>query len=173
MTRRLRVAVLLFASAAVAASDGCGEAALPAAKQSSTQGGRGSIDAYNRGVDLYSDGQFEQAATQFAEAVASMSGGAQRALADYNLGAALFRRGDLQGSLGAFHDSLLLNPDDEDARYNYAFVKARIEREARQDRPQPKLPAQSDADRLLATFGAPNMGTHRREERSVRPAKDW
>ena len=59
------------------------------------------------------------------------------------------------------------------ARYNYAFVNARIEREARQDRPQSKPPAQSEADRRLGTFGAPNMGTHRREERSVRPAKDW
>lgn len=173
MTCSLRVAALLFGFAAVVASDGCDGAALPEATPSSRQGGRGSIDAYNRGIDLYRSGQFEQAVTQFAEAVTSMPSRAQRALADYNLGAALFRRGDLQGSLGAFRDSLLLNPDDEDARYNYAFVKARIEREARQDRPQSKPPVQSEADRLLGTFGAPNMGTHRREERSVRPAKDW
>lgn len=47
---------------------------------------------------------------------------------NYNYGNMLFKLRDLEGSLSAYRDALLKNPNDVEARKNYEFVKNEIEK---------------------------------------------
>ena len=56
----------------------------------------------------------------------------QRADVAYNLGNVRFDGGNLQGALESYRDAMRLNPDDQDAKFNYAYTKLLLQQQQQQ-----------------------------------------
>ena len=93
---------------------------------------------FNAGAAAYRDGQFDEAARHFNQALNAPDLKLQEQ-AYYNLGNTLYRVGPAQGRIrpknrrtgksrsSELHSSLKLNPQDADAKSNYPYVKQRLE----------------------------------------------
>ncbi len=112
---------------------------------------------FNLGAAAYRDGDFEQAARAFTNALTSPNLALQQQ-AFYNLGDALYRAGEAaeddpgrmaswQSSVHSFESALKLNPEDKDARFNLEFVKRKLQ-ELQQQQPQsdPSKPSDESDD---------------------------
>ena len=109
-------------------------------------------ERYERSVDSYSEAlkhdstsfeaRYDLAGAMFrteryAEAeealrrvvVDSLQSAEDRAEAYFNLGNAQFAQQKLQEALQSFRSSLILNPDDMEAKYNYAYTKRLLEQQ--------------------------------------------
>lgn len=95
---------------------------------------------FNTGAALYKSGQFEASARHFEKALLSDDKSLQQK-AQYNLGNAQYKYGIsledtelqkavslLESSLSHYERALDIDPKDEDARFNYEFVKKELER---------------------------------------------
>ena len=78
---------------------------------------------YNRGVDLYRTGQFEEAATAFKQAIAIDSNYID---AYYNLGVVLEQLNKDNEALGIFKQIIVRQPNDYEAIYNAASLSFRL-----------------------------------------------
>lgn len=85
----------------------------------------GSFEAgYNLGNALYKAERFDTAEQTLRTAAAdSLRTENERAEAFYNLGNAQFKQQKYKEALESYKQSLRLNPDDEEAKYNYAYTK--------------------------------------------------
>jgi Ca-activated chloride channel family protein len=103
---------------------------------------------FNAGAAAYRDHQFDEAAKQFNEAVASPDLKLQQ-LAYYNRGNAQYwqgennsdpsKRSDLwEKAVKDYELSMKLNPQDPDAKFNHDFVKKRLEELKQQQQQQNK-----------------------------------
>lgn len=103
---------------------------------------------FNAGAAAYRDGRFDVAADHFAKASTSPDLKLQED-AFYNLGNALYRRGEAAGdpkktvqdwetALKQYEHALKLNTNNADAQFNHEFVKRRLEELKRQQPPQPQ-----------------------------------
>jgi Ca-activated chloride channel family protein len=101
---------------------------------------------FNAGAAAYRNGQYEEAAKQFNEAVASPDLNLQE-LAYYNRGNAQYWLGERnndpkkrtevwQKALKDYELSMKLNPQDGDAKFNHEFVKKRLEELEQQQKKQ-------------------------------------
>ncbi len=77
---------------------------------------------FNLGNSLYNQGRYQEAAEEFQQAVNLSTDTVFRAKALYNKGNSLLQEGKYQESLEAYKKSLLLNPNDEDAKRNFMFA---------------------------------------------------
>ena len=90
--------------------------------------------AYNLGNALYKSEWFDKAEEMMTRAAAdSLRTDADRAEAFYNLGNAQFQQQKYKEALESYRRSLLLNPDDMEAKYNYAYTKKLLERQQDDD----------------------------------------
>ena len=69
-------------------------------------------------------------------AVDSLQAETERAEAFYNLGNAQFAQQKLQEALKSYRSSLVLNPNDQEAKYNYAYTKKLLEQNQDQNQDQ-------------------------------------
>jgi Ca-activated chloride channel family protein len=103
---------------------------------------------YNAGASAYRNRQFEEAAKQFNAAIASPDLKLQ-GLAYYNEGNALYHLGETnpdpkkrteswEKALQDYQSTAKLNPQDTDAKFNYEFVKRRLEELKQQQQQQSK-----------------------------------
>lgn len=77
--------------------------------------------------------RFDEAVELLERAAAdSLRSPLERAEAYYNLGGVRFAQQKLQESLESLRNSLRLNPQDEDAKFNYTFVKRLLEQQQQQ-----------------------------------------
>ena len=80
--------------------------------------------AYDLGNAYYRQEQYDQAVQTLQQVAAdSLAAPADRAHAFYNLGNAQFQQKKYSEALESFKNSLRLNPDDVEAKFNYAYVK--------------------------------------------------
>lgn len=101
----------------------------------------------NLGAALLKSGDAESARRAFDQAMAeARETGEEMDLARsaYNAGNAAFAAEDLKNALAHYRNSLLRNPDNEDARFNYEFVKRRLEEQEQQQ--QQNQDPQEDGD---------------------------
>ena len=109
---------------------------------------------FNAGTAAYRDHQFDEAAKQFNEAVASPDLKLQQ-LSYYNRGNAQYwlgeknpdpsKRTDLwEKSLKDYELSMKLNPQDADAKFNHDFVKKRLEQLKQEQQQQQQKNSQQD-----------------------------
>jgi tetratricopeptide (TPR) repeat protein len=101
------------------------------------------VPYFNAGDALYRMGRFDEGALQFfrstkspAESVAAMG--------YYNLGNTFYQKGDLQSAAEAYRRSLLMAPDDEDAKHNLELVMKLIEEQPQQEQDQEQDDQQQD-----------------------------
>lgn len=90
----------------------------------------------NLGATLYRRGDFENAAASFAGGVRMSPDVGGLVRGSYNAGNAAFRMEDLESALEFFRTTLLNDPTDQDAKYNYEFVKRRLEEQQEQEQNQ-------------------------------------
>lgn len=84
-----------------------------------------------------SSGNLQQAEALLQAAAAdSLQTAENRAEAYYNLGNAQFVQQKLQDALRSYRRSLVLNPDDMEAKYNYALTKKLLEQNQQNDQNQ-------------------------------------
>lgn len=85
---------------------------------------------YNLGNALYKAERYDHAEKQMKVATAdSLQNEQTRAEAFYNLGNAQFKQKKYQEALQSYRQSLRLNPDDQEAKYNYAYTKRLLKEE--------------------------------------------
>ena len=97
-----------------------------------------SIAKFNLGDTHYAMGDFEAAEESFRR-VAEQGKGLtpeEQAKVYYNLGNAQFQQQKLQEALESYKSSLKLNPNDLEAKFNYAYTKAMLENQQNQDQNQ-------------------------------------
>jgi len=113
---------------------------------------------FNAGAAAYRGRRFDEAAKQFNEALASPDVKLQEH-AYYNLGNTLYQLGarnpdptkrieTWENSLKGYDSTLKLNPQDADAKFNYEFVKKKLEelKQQRQQQQQNKSDEKKDQD---------------------------
>lgn len=89
---------------------------------------------YDLGNALYRAERFDQATQRLRAAAAdTLRTETERAEALYNLGNAQFRQEQYREALDSYRQSLLLNPADSEAKYNYAYTKWLLDRDEEND----------------------------------------
>jgi len=91
------------------------------------------VPHFNAGDAFYRLGKYREGASEFARAITSQSDSIA-AMSYYNLGNALFKAGDLQSAVEAYKRSLLINPCDEDAKYNLELALKLLEEQQNRDK---------------------------------------
>lgn len=83
----------------------------------------------NQGAAYYRNEEPEAAQNAFINSVAMAENVAEQARGSYNAGNAAFAAGTKQLSADFFRQALLLDPENDDARFNYEFVKRQLDEE--------------------------------------------
>ncbi len=87
---------------------------------------------FNLGNTLFKQERFEEASKEFQQAVNLSNDTVFRAKALYNKGNSLLQQGDLAESLKSYKRSLLLNPNDEDAKRNFMLAMQKKQEQEQQ-----------------------------------------
>ncbi len=98
----------------------------------------------NLGAALYRSGDAEQAGIAFSSAASMALSPDDLVRASYNAGNAAFRTQELEQSLEHFRRALLNDPSNEDAKFNYEFVKRQLEEQQQQQQDQQDNQDQND-----------------------------
>lgn len=80
---------------------------------------------FDAGTALYQQEKYEDALKSFQKAIQTNEETLQEA-AYYNQGNTLFRMDKLQEAIEAYKKALDLNPDDQDAKFNLEFTRAKL-----------------------------------------------
>ncbi len=86
----------------------------------------------NLGASLFRQGEFEAAASAFTGSLRMASDPADAARANYNAGNSAAMQQQLEAALDAYRSALIIDPENEDAKYNYEFVKRQLEEQQQQ-----------------------------------------
>ncbi|MBP9733304.1 MAG: SH3 domain-containing protein [Candidatus Omnitrophica bacterium] len=78
---------------------------------------------FAKGVDLYKAAKFKEAAVEFGRVAAS---GTESSAVYFNLGNSWIRSGELGRGIWAYERAFVMDPRDEDIRFNRALVKAAL-----------------------------------------------
>jgi Ca-activated chloride channel homolog len=139
---------------------------------------------YNDGVTAYRSNDFARAATLFESATASPDRALQqRAL--YNLGNTTYRLGEAktpqaqqlwQRAIKSYESALALDPHDADAKFNYDFVKKKIEelkkqQQQQQQNQQDKNQDQKKDDQQQHSRGRPQKPEDQQSEQQKQQAQ--
>jgi tetratricopeptide (TPR) repeat protein len=95
---------------------------------------------FNIGASLYKQEKYDEASKQFEGNVAMTEDISRKAAGLYNLGNSYLQSGKLQESIEAYKESLRLQPNSLEAKYNLAYaqdlLKEQDEQEQQQDQDQ-------------------------------------
>ena len=118
------------------------EKALELYQEAQTRNPDSDTLAYNLGNTLYKLGRFDEAAGQYGKILEKESP-ALTPRAVYNMGNTLFQMGRqaqnqefLKQALEAYKQSVVLDPDDEDSKYNYELTRRLIKEQQQQQQNQ-------------------------------------
>jgi hypothetical protein len=84
---------------------------------------------FNLANALYKQEQFGESARIFTALAADSTRADRRAAACYNAGNALFGERKLEEALEAYKNSMRADPADQDAKFNYAYVKKMLDKQ--------------------------------------------
>ncbi len=92
---------------------------------------------YNLGNALYRTEQYDKAAESLRRAATdSLRTAEERAEAYYNLADVQYKQQKLPEALESLKSSLRLNPNDEDAKFNYTLVKRQMQEQQQEEQEQ-------------------------------------
>jgi Ca-activated chloride channel homolog len=96
-----------------------------------------STDAiFNVGDALYKQKKFEEAGKQFVENTNESSDKIKKSAGYYNLGNSLLKANKVEESIEAYKNSLLLRPNNEDAKYNLGYAQDLLKKQQEQQKQQ-------------------------------------
>jgi len=84
---------------------------------------------FNLGDALVKQERFDEALESFEKVSAATDDPNLKANALYNKGNVLLSQQDLEGALESYKDALRIDPKDHETRYNYAYVKKRLDQQ--------------------------------------------
>ncbi len=90
---------------------------------------------YNIANTLYEKKKYEEAVKYYNKVAKNADDPLFQSKVYYNLANTLYRLNKLQEAIPAYTEALKLNPDDEDAKYNLEFVRAKLKQNVKK---QPK-----------------------------------
>jgi tetratricopeptide (TPR) repeat protein len=115
----------------------------------------------NLGAAFLKSGDAAAASEAFGRALLSAPHAADAARTHYNSGNAEFGQRRLEQSLENYRQSLLRDPDNEDAKFNYEFVKRQLQQQQQQNQQQS---GQNDQDRNEQSQENQNDSGNEKEE---------
>lgn len=80
---------------------------------------------FNLGNALAYQGKFDESVEAFQQYRELTDGSAEQAAGEYNLGYLYGHQGNLREALRYFQDAISLDPNDEDAKFNYELLRRR------------------------------------------------
>ena len=93
---------------------------------------------FNLGNSYYKQQRFDEAMREYANSGTSMKSPDERAATYYNAGNSLYQSNKYQEAINAYKQSLRLNPNDEDTRYNLQMARAKLAQQQQQQKQQNK-----------------------------------
>ena len=87
---------------------------------------------FNLGNSYYKQQRFDEAMREYGNSSGSMKSPEERAEAFYNSGNSLYQSNKYQEAVDAYKQSLRLNPNDEDTRYNLQMARAKLTQQQQQ-----------------------------------------
>ena len=127
-----------------------------------------SVPQFNAGDALFRLGKFPEGARKFLNSAASPTDSIA-AMSYYNLGNSMFKGGDLERAAEAYKRSLLIDPDDEDAKYNLELAMKRMEeqeQESQQEQDEKEQPEDKQDDELAKDKGEDEQEDRKDENQS-------
>ena len=91
---------------------------------------------FNAGDALYKQKKYEDAGKQFIESHKMIEEKDKRSVSMYNLGNSLFMANKLKESIEAYKNSLKLNPENMEAKYNLAYAQDMLKKQEEQQKQQ-------------------------------------
>lgn len=88
---------------------------------------------FNLGDALYEEERFESAAQQFEHSAETLVDPTNKAQAYHNLGNSYLKAEKLPESIEAYKNSLRLNPQDLDTKYNLSYAQAMLKKQQEQE----------------------------------------
>ena len=104
------------------------------------------IPQFNAGDALYKLGKFQEGAKEFSK-TASSSTDSISSMSYYNLGNTAFRGGDYGSAAEAYKKSLLIDPKDEDAKYNLEYALRMVKEQQQQQNQNQQNQDQKNQDK--------------------------
>jgi len=92
---------------------------------------------FNLGDALYKQGRFGEAAEEFSRAaIGSADDSVKQAQSFYNLGNSLLKDQKFEESIRAYINSLMLDPENPEAKYNLAYAQDQLKKQQEQQQQQ-------------------------------------
>jgi tetratricopeptide (TPR) repeat protein len=113
-----------------------------------TEVAKGTTDAwFNLGNSIYRQQRFDDAASSFRKNASISDNPIKKANSYYNLGNSLLSSEKIEESIEAYKNSLRLNPDNKEAKFNLAYAQDLLrEQEQKQDQNQDEEDNQDDSE---------------------------
>jgi tetratricopeptide (TPR) repeat protein len=100
-----------------------------------------------QGNSLYKQQQYEQAYKAYKKTADNSANTiTQKAIANYNLGNALAKQNNWQGAVDAYKQSLALQPNNADAKYNLCYAQSKLKKQQQQNNKQNSKQQQDKQD---------------------------
>lgn len=90
--------------------------------------------SFNVGDALYKQGKYQEAAGNFSESADASKEPGKQAEALYNLGNALLKDNKFSEAIEAYKKSLLISPDNIQAKYNLAYAQDQLKKQQEQQK---------------------------------------
>ncbi|MFN2314507.1 MAG: tetratricopeptide repeat protein [Bacteroidales bacterium] len=104
-------------------------------RRAQAQEKQGGDAVFNLGDALYRQGRYGEAAGEFSKAASTTEGDSlKQAEGYYNLGNSLLKEQKFEESIGAYINSLKLNPDNMQAKYNLAWAQDQLKKQEEQEK---------------------------------------
>jgi tetratricopeptide (TPR) repeat protein len=87
---------------------------------------------FNLGNSYYKQQRFDEALRAYGNSGPAMKSSEERAGTYYNMGNTLYRENKFQEAVNAYKQSLRVNPDDNDARYNLQMARIKLKQQEQQ-----------------------------------------
>jgi Ca-activated chloride channel homolog len=91
---------------------------------------------FNIGDALYKQNKFEEAGNQFIENANQTNDKVKKSAGLYNLGNSLLKANKVQESIEAYKNSLILRPDNPEAKYNLSYAQDLLKQQQQQQQQQ-------------------------------------
>ncbi|MGD0036988.1 MAG: VWA domain-containing protein [Bacteroidota bacterium] len=93
---------------------------------------------FNLGNSYYKQQRYDEAMREYGNSGVAMKSPQERAATFYNAGNSLYQSNKYQDAINAYKQSLRLNPNDEDTRYNLQMARAKLAQQQQQQKQQNK-----------------------------------
>lgn len=127
---------------------------------------------YNLGTGFYQKGQYDQAIKAWQSTLDSKKQPAP-SQTWYNIGNAYYQKQEWQNALKAYKQSLLADPKNQNARYNYELVKRQLQQnqqqqqqnqQQQQQKPQQQDRKKQEAEKILQALDEKEQSSKRKQD---------